>query len=122
MDKQQAYYSLWSRFGVSAYDENRVPEEATYPRITYQVILGALDGPIFPVATLWDKNTSWTWLDAKINEITRYIEDMSPIKLDEGGYMNVTLNDPHAERTSDPSDSTVIGYRITLGIEFLTKY
>lgn len=120
MDKQQAYYSLWSRFGVSAYDENRVPEEAPYPRITYQVILGALDGPIIPVATLWEKTTSWTWLDAKVNEITRYIEDMSPIKLDEGGYMNVTLND--AVRTSDPSDSTVIGYRITLGIEFLTKY
>lgn len=122
MDKQQAYYNLWSRFNLPAYDENRVPEEATYPYITYQVILGALDGPVYPLATLWDKSTSWSWLDSKLKEITRTIEDMSPIKIDEG-YMNVTLAEGNsAERTSDPADSTVIGYRINLGVEFLTKY
>lgn len=120
MDKQQAYYSLWSNFGIGAYDENRVPEDAVYPYITYQVLLSSLDEPIYPMATLWDKSTSWTGLDTKLSQITRQIEDMSPIRLDDG-YMNVTLGQPAAERTSDPSDSTVIGYRINLGIEFLTK-
>lgn len=121
MDKQQAYYSLWTRFGVSAYDENRVPEEAELPYITYQVLLGDLDEPIYPVATLWKRDTSWTWLDAKLSEISRYITEMSPIPLDEG-YMNVTKGTPFAGRTSDPNDKTIIGYRLNLGIEFLTQY
>lgn len=120
MDKQQALYSLWSRFNLPAYDENRVPEEAVYPYITYQVLLGNLDSPIYPMATLWNRTTSWTWLDAKEKEISAYIEDMLPIPLDEG-YMNVTKGEPFAQRTSDPNDKTVIGYRLNLGVEFLTR-
>ena len=121
MDKEQAYYSLWSSFGVPAYDENRVPEEAGYPRITYQVITDGIDSPVYPMATLWKKTTSWTWLDAKAKEIGDYIEDMSPIPVNEG-YMNVTKGSPFAQRRSDPADSTVLGYMFNLGVEFLTKY
>lgn len=119
MDKQQAYYKLWSSFGISAYDENRVPEDAVLPYITYQVLLDDLDSPIYPVATLWDKSTSWTRLDAKLKEIASYVKNMSPIELDEG-YMNVTPGTPFAQRTSDPTDKTVIGYLLNLGVEFLT--
>ena len=95
MDKQQAFYSLWSRFNLPAYDENRVPEDAVYPYVTYQVLL-----------------------DEK--EISEYIEDMLPIPLDEG-YMNITKGEPFAQRTSDPNDKTVIGYMLNLGVEFLTR-
>lgn len=122
MDKQQAYYSLWSRFGIPAYDENRIPEEAELPYITYQVILDDLDGPINPMATLWYRDTSWTRIDAKLAEMSRYIDDMDTIPLNEGGYMYVTKGTSWARRTSDPDDKTVIGYRLNLQVEFLTKY
>ena len=121
MDKEQAYYNLWSSFGVPAYDENLVPEGASYPRITYQVLVDSIDGPVFPTATLWARSTSWTWLDAKLKEISDYVEDMLPLQINEG-YMHVTKGTPWAQRTKDPSDSMVIGYRLNLGIEFLTKY
>ena len=120
MDKQQAFFNFWSRFNLLAYDENRVPEDAVYPYITYQVLLDNLDSPVFPMATLWDKSTSWTRLDTKEKEISDYIEDMLPIKLDEG-YMNITKGTPFARRTSDPNDKTVIGYILNLGVEFLTR-
>lgn len=122
MDKQQAYYNLWSRFGISAYDENRVPDDAGYPRITYQVLLDDLDNAVFPTATLWDRDTSYTRIDAKLAEISRYIDDMDPIPLDDGGYMYVTKGTPWGQRRSDPNDRTVTGYLLNLGIEFLTKY
>lgn len=121
MDKQQAFYSLWSSFGVPAYDENRVPEEATYPRITYQVIVDCLDEPVFPTATLWARGTSWTWLDAKLKEISDHVEDMLPLQINEG-YIQVSKGTPWAQRVTDPSDRMIIGYRLNLGIEFLTKY
>ena len=107
---------------LPAYDENRVPEDAELPYITYQVILDDLDGPINPMATLWYRDTSWTRIDAKLAEISRYIDDMDLIPLNEGGYMYVTKGTPWARRASDPDDKTVIGYRLNLQVEFLTKY
>lgn len=121
MDKQQAFYNLWSRFDLPAYDENRVPEDAEYPYITYQVLIGNLDSPLLPSATLWDKSTSWNYLDTKLADMTHQIEDMAPIKLDEG-YMHINLGNQFGQRTSDPADQTVIGYRLNLEVEFLTKY
>lgn len=119
MDKQQAYYNLWSRF-LPAYDENRVPEDAVYPYITYQVLLDDIDAPVYPTATLWDKSTSWTYLDSKLNEISSTIEDIMCIKLDEG-FMYIRKGTPWGQRTSDPNDKTVIGYLLNLSIEFLTE-
>lgn len=107
---------------MPAYDENRVPEEAELPYITYQVILDDIDSPINPMATLWYRDTSWTRIDAKLAEMSRYIDDMDLISLNEGGYMYVTKETPWARRTSDPDDKTVIGYRLNLQVEFLTKY
>ncbi len=121
MDKQQAFYSLWSSFNLPAYDENSVPEDAKMPYITYQVLLDDLDAPVFPTASLWWRDTSWTGIDAKLTEIAAYIEDLSPIRLDEG-YMNVTKGSPFAQRMADDSDKTVKRYLLNLGVEFFTKY
>lgn len=134
MDKQQAYDKLWNSFGILAFEENSVPDDETiqaliesgyasskYPYITYQVLVDDLDSPVFPMAKLWDRNTSWTRIDAKLAEISRYIEDMSPIELDEG-YLYATKGQPWGQRTSDPDDKAVIGYILNLSVEFLTKY
>lgn len=121
MDKQQAYYKLWSSFNIPAYDENTVPDDATFPRIDYQVMLDDLDAPIFPAAKLWYRGSSWTNPDMKLAEIAAYIEDMSPIPLDGGGYMNVTKGTPFAQRMTNENDQTIKGYLINLGIEFFTK-
>jgi hypothetical protein len=120
MDKQQAYYSLWSSFGLPAYDETSVPDDAKMPYITYQVILDSLDAPVYPTASLWYRDTSWNDIDYKLTGIAAYIEDMKPIPLDEG-YMYVTKGSPFAQRMAE-EDRTVKRYVINLGVEFLTKY
>lgn len=120
MDKQQAYYSLCSRFGLPAYDETSVPDDAKLPYITYQVILDDLDAPVYPTASLWYRSTSWNDIDNKLAEIATEIEDMQPIPLDEG-YMYVTKGSPFAQRMAE-EDRTVKRYVINIGVEFLTKY
>ena len=42
MDKYQAINEFWNRFGVMAYDENTVPDDAELPYITYGVNIAAL--------------------------------------------------------------------------------
>ena len=120
MDKQQAFYKLWSMFNIPAYDENSVPDDATFPRIDYQVMTDSIDSPVFPIAKLWYRNTSWTAVDAKLNEIASYIEEMLPISLD-NGYMNVTPGTPFAQRMTAEDDPTIKGYLINLSVEFFTK-
>ena len=86
MDKQQAYYNFWSSFSIPAYDENSVPDGAAFPYITYQVMVDEIDAPVFPVASIWYRSDSWTAIDAKVNEISRAIDEILPIALDGGGY------------------------------------
>ena len=36
MTKAAAIYQFWNSFGLTAYEENSVPTDATFPYITYQ--------------------------------------------------------------------------------------
>lgn len=119
MDKTQAYYHLWSNFGIPAYDENSVPDDAVMPYITYQVIIDDLDAPVYPNASVWYRSTSWEAIDLKMIEISGKLGQMKPIKLDDG-YMYVTKNTPFAQRMTD-EDRTVKRYVLNLGVEFLTE-
>ncbi len=121
MDKQQAYYNLWSRFGLPAYDEQSVPDGATFPYITYQVMTDSIDRPVFPTASIWYRDTSWERIDLKLREITDTIEDLLPIELAGGEYMHITKGTPWAQRMAD-TDRTVKRYALNLSIEFLSKY
>lgn len=120
MDKQQAYYHLWSQFRIPAYDENSVPDRAAKPYITYQVLLDDLEGGLFPTASLWYKDSSWEAIDLKLIEISGVLGHMLPIELDDG-YMYVTKNTPFAQRMKDDTDETVKRYVMNIGVEFLTQ-
>lgn len=120
MDKTQAYYSLWSRFGIPAYDENSVPDDAQYPYITYQVITDELDYPVNPTASVWYRDTSWEAIDLKIIEIAGVLGQIRPLELDDHGYMYVTKGSPFAQRMAE-EDRTVKRYVLNIGVEFLTS-
>lgn len=121
MDKQQAFYNFFNSFALSAYDENSVPDDAQMPYITYQVIIADLDDVVFPTASIWYRSDSWAQADAKVNEISQYIETMLPIPLKDGGFMHITKGTPFAQRMAE-TDTTVKRYLLNLGIEFLTEY
>ena len=120
MDKQAAFYHLWSSFSIPAYDENTVPKDADYPRIDFQVITDGFDSPVYPIAKLWFRDTSWDAIDAKVNEIAARLADLAPITLDDG-YMHVTTGTPFSQRTAAENDDTVKGYILNLAVEFFTR-
>ncbi len=120
MEKQQSYYSFWNSFEIPAYDENSVPDDATFPYITYQVISSDYDNVIYPTASIWTRSASWTVADEKLNEISRRIEEMLPIPLT-GGYMRIDKGSPFAQRMAE-EDRTVKRYVLNLNVEFLTEY
>ena len=46
MTKAAAIYQFWNSFGLTAYEENTVPTDATFPYITYQLVTDSFDREI----------------------------------------------------------------------------
>ena len=122
MDKSQAIDNFWNSFGIPAYDENTVPDSATFPRITYNVETDSLDNPVGMNASLWYRSKSWKEISQKADEIGERIVKMIPptIQID-GGRVYITKGSPFAQRMNDPDDSIRRIY-LSIEAEYLTAF
>lgn len=120
MNKWQAIQNFWSGFQWPAYDENSVPDDALFPRITYDVQTDSLGNVVLLSASLWDRSTSWERISKKSDQIAKEIVNMDPptIKLDEG-RLYITKGSPFASRMGDEDDSVKRIY-LNINAEFLT--
>jgi len=120
VDKWQAQQTYWSSFGLPAYDENTVPDDATMPYITYEALSGSLDGQMTVSASLWYRGNRWDQISQKAEQIQR--QGNRQIKID-GGYMKARVPaSSFANRMDEPSDKTVRRMQMSIEIEFLTNY
>lgn len=133
MNKQQAYNHFWGDFGVLAFEENTVPDDETikamisggaaaakYPMIVYQVITDDLGQPVYPMASIYDRSSSWERADTLANQISRRITDMNTIKLDTG-RMFITKGRPFSQHMDEEGDKAIRRINLNLQVEFLTE-
>lgn len=118
MNKWQAIQSFWESFGIPAYDENSVPDDATEPYITYTAQVGDFESPLILTGSIWYRSALWRDISLKADEIARSLKRI--IKLDDG-YLFVTRGSPFAQRMED-TDDTVKRIYINLMAEFYTAY
>lgn len=119
MNKFQVQQSFWSSFGLTAYDENTVPDDAAYPYLTYQAVIGSLEGEMTVSANLWYRSHSWAEISTKTIEIEQSIN--REIHFD-GGYMKIRKPDANfAQRLREESDDLVRRILLTVNIEFLSE-
>lgn len=122
MDKMQALHDFWSSFDLPAYDENTVPANAPYPRITYEAASDGLGGVLPLSASIWYWSMSWEEISQKAEEIAEYIENIYPpaTKVD-GGRMYITRETPFAQRMADP-EPFIRRILLSVNVEFFTKF
>lgn len=118
MNKVQAIHNFWSSFGLPAYEETTVPQDATMPYITYNVATAEIDSFVGLTASLWDYGTSWKRLQLLAEEIADRVSTMNPIKIDTG-FLRLDLGSPFSQNLSDEDDMIRRVY-INLQGEFLT--
>lgn len=106
MDKWQAVHTLWNSFGLTAYDENTVPEKAEMPYITYTASISNFDEPVYMSASIWFRSNSWAEVSQKAEEISDYIGGGTGVAYD-NGRMWVTKASPFAQRMAEPNDLRV---------------
>lgn len=123
MNKSQAINSFWNSFTWPAYHEYSVPDNATFPYITYSEATDSLGNVVSLSASLWDRNTSWERITLKGEEIAKAIAEYGhhTIKLD-AGYLWLVKGNPFAQRMNDPNDDQIKRIYLNVLGEFLTAY
>ncbi len=124
----QALYAFWSQFlygtkTIPAYLSGKVPKDATFPYITFEVAHG--DGFSFSVLTafVWVKAESGINANQIRASILDEIERAIPItqtRIDyNGGFAYLTRNDTDfITYYDDPEDASVIGGRVSYIVRY----
>ena len=120
MTKAAAIYQFWSGFGLTAYEENTVPTDATFPYITYQLVTDSFDREIPLTASLWYRSESWTAINAKTEEISQKISRGGKIIPCDGGAIWLKRGQPFAQNMGAESDDLIKRKYLNITAEFMT--
>lgn len=105
MTKIQALNKFWNSFGLMAYDEGSVPDNAKLPYITYSAGDDDFGYPMSLTASIWYKSKSWATITAKCDEIAERIGRGGVTVPYDGGMIWIYKGSPFAQRMIDPDDS-----------------
>ena len=120
MTKAAVIHSFWSRFGLPAYEENAVPDDAEYPYITYTLVTDRFGTQTALTANLRDRTSSWNAINAKTEEISTAISRGGIILPCEGGAVWLMRGSPFAQSLGDDADKLIRRKYINVTAEYLT--
>lgn len=83
----KALYAFYSGFGVPAYTENTVPDDAEPPYITYNVPETEWSQSATHYANIWSRSTSNAEVMALADAIKAAITPRAMLQCDGGGYV-----------------------------------
>lgn len=119
MTKAGAIYNFYNSF-LTAYEENSVPTDATFPYITYQFVSDSFGNEVAILFSLWYRSTSWVDINAKTEEISKAI-GRGGVFLDcDGGKIWIKRGTPFAQNMGDESDDLIKRKLINVTAEFFT--
>ena len=120
MDKEQTLQAFWSQFGVPAYDQGTVPDDAPLPRITYEVITDNIGSSNILSASIWDRSQSWKSVTDILHQIEDKVGRGGQTLHCNGGIVWVNRGVPFAQRMTD-TDDTIRRILISIEVEFITE-
>ena len=118
MDKLQALNKFWNSFGIPAYDQFTVPDNAEQPYITYETAYDDFNHPVALTASIWYRDFSWAAITAKEQEITEAVSRGGVTILYDDGAFWLVKGTPWAQRMDDPEDDIIRRIVFNYSIEF----
>ena len=120
MTTAAALYQFWSGFGLTAYEENTVPTDATFPYITYQLVTDSFGSEVPAAASLWYRSESWMEINVKTYEISHRIDRGGKMIACDGGAIWLKRGKPFAQNMCDESDDLIKRKYLNITAEFIT--
>ena len=106
----KALYQFFSGFGLQAYGEYNVPDDAELPYISYQLIEPDWDDSGTFYARVWYRSTSYTEINAKVDEIKAAVGEGVSIRTP-GGAVYLTKGTPFIQfQPLEGDDSLRVAY------------
>lgn len=116
----KALYQFFSGFGIPAYVEYAPSDDAVLPYITYQLIEPAWNevGTIY--ARVWYRSTSYTAINAKVDEIRAAVGEGISLPT-ENGAVYLTPGSPFAQNMPMEGDDTLKVVYLLFNIQAPTR-
>lgn len=121
MSVSEVLYNFWSGFGIPAYDENTVPDEAVMPYITYEVsdsFFGAMTD-MSQSASIYYHSTSWVEISEKADQIAEFIGRGGRMLAVDGGAIWIKRGSAWAQRMPETADRMVRRIVLNYEVEFI---
>lgn len=119
LNKMQALYKFWSGFGLEAYDEHYIPDNAVMPYITYESASDNFGTELALTGSLYYRSTSWKDITEKEMQIANTIgRGGTVIEYDNGAFW-VRKGTPWAQRLNDANDDMVRRIVLNIEVEFM---
>lgn len=120
-DKWQALHNFWSGFGIPAYDQATVPDDAVMPYITYTALVAPFENATLLTGDIWYNSTRWDEISQKADQIALALKGHKLLPIRTKEYLMLTQGSPFAQRLYD-TDDRVKRIHINVMGEFLTQY
>lgn len=122
VSKAAAMQRFLESFGIPVYGETSVPDEASFPYITYVMNWSSWFGERATVEVdLWYRGFGEKPANDKADEIAKALVGGVMLPVD-GGAMWVNAGDPFCQCMGDPEDAQIRRRYIILTVDFVTNY
>lgn len=123
MTPEAAIYGFLNGFSIPAYASASVPDQAQFPYITYDLVLGEWGQPeVNMPVNVWYRTESEAQPNAKVREIGERIGMGGVLLHCDGGVLWVKKGSPWAQAmTIEGEDEKVKRRYVNINIEFLTS-
>lgn len=120
MNKYQALYEFYNSFGIPAYEENSVPEDAKLPYLTYEIMTADLDMDNVAISCqIYFKSNSLMKVNAITEKLYNALQGGKKLKCDTG-YIVLYRGRPFAQNRPS-GDKTVKAKYINISADYITK-
>ena len=121
MTPEAAIYQFMSGFGVPAYPASSVPDDASFPYITYDLVIGEWEqGEVNMPVNVWYRTESESEPNAKVREMAQTIGYGGVTVWCDGGMLWFKKGSPWAQAvTVEGQDEMVKRRYVNINLEYL---
>lgn len=119
MTKNEAIYKFFSSFDMVAYPISSVPDDVTFPYLTYENNIGCTGDIVSVTVNLWYHTDSEKGPNAKAEEMSERIGRGGMQIAYDGGTIWIRRGRPWSTALSDANDSHIKRRMLNLEFEYL---
>ena len=124
MTKNAVIQMFFSGYGLEAFPSSSVPtgsDAPDFPYVTYEPVVDSNLERVNVLASLWYRSTSWTDINAKVDEISVDIGTAKTIECDNGAII-IRKGTPWAQPMAETSDNMIKRKILMFDFMFATTY